>query len=163
MRAESDSSSSPSSTGTTRCSRIGPWSSSSSTRCTVAPVTLTPCSSACRCACRPAKRGQEGRMDVEDAPRESAHENGRDEPHESREADQIHLVRRGGGPRVRHRTLRARTNPGARGRRWERPRFARARVPGRPRRSKSRPPRAHRAFRRESHRGSPEGSSRGRK
>ena len=44
-------------TATASCITIGPASSASSTRCTVAPATFTPCSQARRCASRPGKAG----------------------------------------------------------------------------------------------------------
>ena len=45
-------------TGTAACSTMGPVSTPSSTKCTVAPDTRTPCSSAWRCGCRPGKAGR---------------------------------------------------------------------------------------------------------
>src|SRR2546422_3911708 len=57
MRADSVSSVSFGSTGTAACSTIGPVSTPSSAKCTVAPVTLAPCSSAWRWACSPGNAG----------------------------------------------------------------------------------------------------------
>src|SRR4029079_16622732 len=57
MRSWSVASVSPSSTGTASCARIGPASTSSVTRCTGVPVTLTPKSSASRTACQPLNAG----------------------------------------------------------------------------------------------------------
>src|SRR5207245_985253 len=58
MRADKDSSVSSGCTGTLACRIIGPVSTPSSTKCTVAPATLTPCSSAWRWAARPGNAGR---------------------------------------------------------------------------------------------------------
>ncbi len=58
MRAASDSSVSPSSTGTAAWMTMGPLSVASSTKCTVHPDTRTPARSACRTPCIPEKAGR---------------------------------------------------------------------------------------------------------
>ena len=57
IRADSVSTVSASSTGTAACMTMGPASSSGVTKCTVAPVTFTPCSSAWRWASVPGNAG----------------------------------------------------------------------------------------------------------
>src|SRR3990172_9072938 len=57
MRRDNVSSVSAGSTGTAAWSTMGPVSVPSSTKCTVAPATLTPCSRAWRWACKPGKAG----------------------------------------------------------------------------------------------------------
>src|SRR5579864_412796 len=56
-RAASVSRESPGSTGTAACHTIGPASSSGVTKCTVAPVTVTPCAIACPWASTPGNAG----------------------------------------------------------------------------------------------------------
>ena len=51
-------------------------------------MTLTPCSSACRCASTPGKRRQQRRMNVEDGVGERVEQRRADEPHEAGEADE---------------------------------------------------------------------------
>ena len=53
-------------TGTAACATMGPASSSGVTKCTVAPLTFTPCSSACRCASTPGKDGKQRGVDIQD-------------------------------------------------------------------------------------------------
>src|SRR5689334_5210700 len=57
IRADRVSAVSSSRIGTTRCAMIGPPSRVSSTKWTVQPANLTPCSSACLCASRPVNEG----------------------------------------------------------------------------------------------------------
>ena len=61
-------------TGTAACRMIGPASRSSSTKCTVQPVILTPCSQRLVLRIQPGKRRQQRRVDVQDPIRKLADE-----------------------------------------------------------------------------------------
>ncbi len=92
MRAESVSAVSSSSTGTTAAPGWGRSPDSHRRSAPCSRVTLTPCSMAWCCASRPGKRWQQRRVDVQNPHRELPHEVGAQQPHEARQADQIHLV-----------------------------------------------------------------------
>ena len=102
--------------GTASWATIGPESSPSSTRCTVAPLTFTPCSSAWRCASRPGKAGRSAGWMFRIRPGEGAHEDGREQAHEAGEADEVDAGAPAGSPRSRRRRPRA-SGRGGRGRR----------------------------------------------
>ena len=90
---ESVSSVSFSSTGTARWTMMGPASSSAVTRCTVTPLTLTPCARACRCAWRPGNEGSNDGWMFTIRFGKRRDEAGTDPAHESCQADDVDRVR----------------------------------------------------------------------
>ena len=64
-----------------------------STRCTVAPVTRTPCSSACRCASRPGNAGSSDGWMFRIRFGKRLEQRRPDQPHEAGEADQVDVAR----------------------------------------------------------------------
>ena len=77
-------SSSSGSTSTARWARIGPVSTPSSTRCSVQPVTVTPCASASRTACAPGNAGSSAGCVLSTRPPCRAEEGRAEDPHEAR-------------------------------------------------------------------------------
>ena len=110
----------PGRTGIASCSTIGPWSTSSSTRWTVTPVTFTPHARASATEVVPGKGREQRGMHVQDPPVERADEPGAEDAHETGERDDVDrgdlaasrggLGRRRRGP-VRPRVDEARPRP----------------------------------------------------
>ena len=71
---------------------IGPASSSPVTRCTVAPVTFTPCSERLLLGIDAGERRQQRRMDVEHGVRKGVEQPRADQTHETGEADEAHAA-----------------------------------------------------------------------
>ena len=75
------------------CRTIGPPSSSPVTRCTVAPLTFTPCASACACASTPGNAGSSDGWMFRIAFGKGLEQRRPDQAHEAGEADERHAAR----------------------------------------------------------------------
>ena len=93
MRSASECASSSSSTCTTRCRTIAPWSRCSSTKCTVQTGHLHTVVEGLLLCIEPWERRQQRGMDIKNPIRKRGHKLRRKQPHITGQANQVHVVR----------------------------------------------------------------------